>query len=225
MLDPFPVAPCDPDLIAVRDPEQLFVVRRDEADTAPGILHVPVQMLRHIREQIEIVVARIGMAAQQIAVLLCVDPKSVFPAVVPVKACVCVVVAEARHFTSAGKQAAGLPQGIDHPVELLSERICFVPAMSVLPGGEKFPAIPAKVSAQTSDAACLALKLRALPVCVQPFPRLHRLDFQLHHRSPPFSFPRVCAARGRRRVSPVSFSLRAVKNSSSRCFSAAFSRW
>lgn len=77
----------------------------------PGILHVPVQMLRHIREQIEIVVARIGMAAQQIAVLLCVDPKSVFPAVVPVKACVCVVVADARHFTSAGKQAAGAAAG------------------------------------------------------------------------------------------------------------------
>ena len=70
-----------------------------------------------------------------------------------------------------------------------------------------------------------AHQLRALPVCVQPFPRLHRLDFQLHHRSPPFSFPRVCAARGRRRVSPVSFSLRAVKNSSNRCFSAVFSRW
>ena len=182
-------------------------------------------MLRHIRKQIEVVVARIGMAAQQIAVLLCVDPESIFPAIVSVKACVCMVLAEACHFTSAGKQAAGLPQGIDHPVELLSEHTGFVPAGSVLPGGEKFPAAPAKVSPQISDAACLALKLRALPVCVQPFPRLHRLDFQLHHRSPPFSLPRVCAARGRRRVSPVSFSLRAVKNSSSRCFSAAFSRW
>lgn len=81
----------------------------------------------------------------------------------------------------------GLPQGIDHPVELLSERICFVPAMSVLPGGEKFPAIPAKVSAQTSDAACLALKLRALPVWRTAVPPAASFGFPVPLPYPPIS--------------------------------------
>jgi hypothetical protein len=67
---------------AVRDTEQLFIIRINKADALLCLFNVSVQPLCLIAKAVEVVISLDGVAAQQISIFLSIRPKPVFGGVI-----------------------------------------------------------------------------------------------------------------------------------------------
>ena len=161
--------PENTDLPAVRDAEQLLVVRVDEPDALFSLFHVPVQPVAAVAVEKQIFLPLVGVQPDQIGILCCVRSEAERKAAIV--AALLVSPAEIPHGVTAFQKPVVLlvpHQGLQDLLKLLL-KVLGVQIFPVAgPLGKEALAILTHIRSKVPDTPSLALNLCALSGNIKP---------------------------------------------------------